>query len=99
MRLRTIVLIVAIVPSLLVASDAQAAWWHHFGRPAGLGWSDGYHSRSGCPRQVRRENATFPTDENCPTCQPAVPSQPAPAERLPIPASTRTTWRVATPVR
>ncbi len=91
MSLRTVVMFVTLVTSVALTPTADGAWWHEFGRSAGLGWSDGYHSRTGC---TKRRGA-------CPTCQPTPakgfehlpPAQPSPAH-APV---ERTTWRTPTP--
>lgn len=93
MSLRTVLLFVMLVTSVGLSPTAHGAWWHEFGRECGLGWSDGYHSRTGCTK--RRSP--------CPTCQPT-PAQEfeflSPAQPLPASAPVqRTTWRTPSPGR
>jgi len=38
-----------VVVSLLAVTDARVSWWHLGRSSSGFGWSEGYHSRSGCP--------------------------------------------------
>ncbi|ADB15042.1 hypothetical protein Psta_0352 [Pirellula staleyi DSM 6068] len=43
---------VCIALLLVTASTSHAGWWNATMRSLGLGWSDGYHSRNGCPTCV-----------------------------------------------
>jgi hypothetical protein len=61
MSIRAIILLVSIVSSAALAPTARGAWWQEFGRSCGLGFSDGYHSRTGCPR--RRSHGTYQPGE------------------------------------
>ncbi len=51
MSLRTLLMFVTLVTSVALSPRAHAAWWHELGRSAGLGWSDGYHSRNACVKR------------------------------------------------
>ena len=65
--------ILTIGATLLAAAAAAAhGLHHHAGRHHGIGWSDGYHSRTACPRKP----AYVPP---CATCAPlSVYNQPTP---------------------
>ncbi len=88
MTRRAIVWIMAVLATVSIAADCQAHWWHQMGRSAGLGWSDGYHSRTGCPRQGMACNVEWAN------AAPAVPSfpcakcEPTPAQRPTVLANT-----------
>jgi hypothetical protein len=86
MMRRAIVGILGIVTALTLTTGARAHWWHQMGRSAGLGWSDGYHSRTGCPPKNAQGQAgvswhSFPASGPCPTCTPGVPT---PAQHAPV---------------
>jgi len=49
MLIRSIIRVVAVVALLSIVTIARADWTHTVGRYLGVGWSDGYHSRSACP--------------------------------------------------
>jgi hypothetical protein len=78
---RAILPLITVVASLMLATAAQANWLNGVGRYLGVGWSDGYHSRTACP--PKRPGG------NCPNCDPEAPwwAKPATtAEPLPHPA-------------
>ena len=49
MRLRPIILLASLATVLTIAPIARAGWGNEICRSTGLGWSDGYHSRTACP--------------------------------------------------
>lgn len=68
---------------LTIAPTAHAHWITDLNRSLGIGWSDGYHSRTACPPRKAWWSAPGP----CPTCGPAVFHDPHPATNVPVPAS------------
>ena len=52
------ILSVAVVAALCFVPPARAGWLQEFNRSFGLGWSDGYHSRTTCP--PNRHHAQHP---------------------------------------
>lgn len=48
-RTRSIIPLIATLLIVSLATTSHAGWWSNTLRTMGLGWSDGYHSRNGCP--------------------------------------------------
>jgi hypothetical protein len=75
MAQRTVIGMMAIVATVSLATDVHAHWWHQLGRSAGLGWSDGYHSRTECPPKGAAFHSAVPWQDSppsasCPSCVP-----------------------------
>jgi len=49
MRFHQIQWTVAVMAIMAVMPRAQAEWHRSLGRTLGVGWGDGYHSRTACP--------------------------------------------------
>lgn len=49
MSIRARCLVVSVVTVLTILPAAHAEFPHNCGRYLGIGWSDGYHSRTACP--------------------------------------------------
>lgn len=88
MTQRMFVWMVAILAMAAGVRVGQAHWWHQMGRNAGLGWSDGYHSRTGCPPPGVECRSVAPSQgippgvpaSTCPSCEPMparIMAQPA----------------------
>jgi hypothetical protein len=89
MSTKTITLLAA-VAFLALAPALQAAHSHHLGRYLGVGWSDGYHSRTACPPKRHLLHAASQPTKPLPWWMiPAEDLEPlpktAPDEQLPAP--------------
>jgi hypothetical protein len=105
---RAMVGIVAVVATVSLAAECHAHWWQQMGRSAGLGWSDGYHSRTGCPPRGGVPNYACAECQSIPAPRPLAQPQPTPqpTEAAPrfVPAGQSSSraapsWSVPTPVR
>jgi hypothetical protein len=85
MQIRLILSLMATVALMHIAAHARADWHYSLGRHLGVGWGDGYHSRTAC---LPRRSVGYAGS------QPSTPWWAAPAvetEPLPQPAATQPT--------
>jgi hypothetical protein len=92
MSFRLILRVVGVLSIGAILSCARADWHHSLGRHLGVGWGDGYHSRTACP--PRRSPGYFgsqpsppwwatPAAEAEPLPHPAAPPKPDSAQPFP----------------
>ena len=78
---------VAVLAALTLAPPAQAGWLQELNRSFGLGWSDGYHSRTTCPPKRHHGQYYSPAVPSWIYGEETVSPEVLPAESLPAPAT------------